>query len=90
MDIYPGTKEQVKIPFSYTRIKNMIGAEIPVARMREIFQTLELGLEDDNGECAVAVVPSFRLDLEREVDLVEEIARIHGVDNIPANIPLAK
>ncbi len=90
VDVYPGTKEQLKIPFSYTRIEKMIGAEISADKMRGIFQTLEIGLEDDNGETAVAVVPSFRLDLEREVDLVEEIARIHGVDNIPANIPLAK
>jgi len=90
VDAYPGTKEQVKIPFSYKRIENMIGAEIAADKMRGIFQTLEIALEDDNGETAVAVVPSFRLDLEREVDLVEEIARIHGVDNIPAKTPLAK
>ncbi|WP_372799226.1 phenylalanine--tRNA ligase subunit beta, partial [Pontiella sp.] len=90
VDVYPGTKDQIKIPFSYTRIENMIGADIPADRMRGIFQTLEIGLEEDNGETAVAVVPSFRLDLEREVDLVEEIARIHGVDNIPAKTPLAK
>ncbi len=90
VDLYPGTKQQIKIPFSYKRIENMIGAEIPADRMKAIFNTLEIGLEDDNGETAVAVVPSFRLDLEREVDLVEEIARIHGVDNIPAKTPLAK
>ena len=68
----------------------MIGAEIPVADMKRIFKTLEIEIEDDNGETATAFVPSFRLDLEREVDLVEEIARIHGVDNIPAKTPLAK
>ncbi|MDH3981760.1 MAG: phenylalanine--tRNA ligase subunit beta, partial [Kiritimatiellaceae bacterium] len=90
VDVYPGTKDQIKIPFSYKRIENMIGAEISADNMRRIFQTLEIGLEEDNGETAVAVVPSFRLDLEREVDLVEEIARIHGVDNIPAKTPLAK
>ena len=90
VDVYPGTKERFTVPFSYKRIENMIGAEISADKMRGIFQTLEIGLEDDNGETAVAVVPSFRLDLEREVDLVEEIARIHGVDNIPAKTPLAK
>jgi phenylalanyl-tRNA synthetase beta chain len=90
VDVFPGTKKQIKIPFSYKRIENMIGAEISADKMRGIFQTLEIGLEEDNGETAVAVVPSFRLDLEREVDLVEEIARIHGVDNIPAKTPLAK
>lgn len=90
VDVYPGTKEQIKIPFSYKRIESNIGADISVEKMRFIFNTLEIGIEDDNGETAVAIVPSFRLDLEREVDLVEEIARIHGVDNIPAKTPLAK
>ena len=83
-------KEQVKIPFSWKRIEAMVGTEISTDQMKQIFQTLEIGIEDDRGETAVAVVPSFRLDLEREVDLVEEIARIHGVDNIPAKTPLAK
>jgi phenylalanyl-tRNA synthetase beta chain len=68
----------------------MIGAAITADEMKRIFETLEIGIEDDNGETAVAVAPNFRLDLEREVDLVEEIARIHGVDNVPANTPLAK
>ncbi|QBG49194.1 phenylalanine--tRNA ligase subunit beta [Verrucomicrobia bacterium S94] len=90
VDVYPRSKEMIKIPFSFKRIENMIGADIPIDKMRGIFQTLEIGLEEDNGETAVAVVPGFRLDLEREVDLVEEIARIHGVDNIPAKTPLAK
>jgi phenylalanyl-tRNA synthetase beta chain len=90
VDAYPGPREPVKIPFSYTRIEGRIGADISADKMRGIFQKLEIGLEEDNGETALAVVPSFRLDLEREVDLVEEIARIHGVDNIPAKTPLAK
>jgi phenylalanyl-tRNA synthetase beta chain len=90
VDVYPGTKDQIKIPFSFKRIERMIGADIPADKMKSIFQTLEIDIEGDNGETAVAVVPSFRLDLEREVDLVEEIARIHGVDNIPTKTPLAK
>ncbi|MDF7808738.1 phenylalanine--tRNA ligase subunit beta [Pontiellaceae bacterium B12219] len=90
VDVYPQPKSTIKIPFSYQRIENWIGAAISVDKMRGIFQTLEIGLEEDTGETAVAVVPGFRLDLEREVDLVEEIARIHGVDNIPAKTPLAK
>lgn len=91
VDVYPGTKEQIKIPFSYKRIESMIGAEISADAMNQIFQKLEIEIESDgSNSTAVAVVPSFRLDLEREVDLVEEISRIHGVDNIPAKTPLAK
>lgn len=90
VDVYPQPKEPVRIPFSYERVEGLIGSGVSVAQMRRIFSALEIGLEDDNGATAVAVVPSFRLDLEREVDLVEEIARIHGVDNVPAKTPLAK
>jgi phenylalanyl-tRNA synthetase beta chain len=90
IDVYPRRKAQQEIPFAWKRITSMIGADIPVADMKRIFHTLEIEIEHDDGETATAFVPSFRLDLEREVDLVEEIARIHGVDNIPANTPLAK
>ncbi|MBN2163670.1 MAG: phenylalanine--tRNA ligase subunit beta [Pontiellaceae bacterium] len=90
VDVYPKPTDTVRIPFSYTRVEGMIGSGVSVDEMRRIFTALEIGLEEDHGETAVAVVPSFRLDLEREVDLVEEIARIHGVDNVPAKTPLAK
>jgi phenylalanyl-tRNA synthetase beta chain len=90
VDVYPQPRQKVKIPFSYTRIENMIGSGVNVDEMRSIFNALDIVLEDDTGDTAVAVAPDFRLDLEREVDLVEEIARIHGVDKVPPNIPLAK
>lgn len=90
VDAYPSPRTPARIPFSWARIEAMIGAEIPSKKMEAIFSKLEIGIEDDNGETAIAVAPTFRLDLEREVDLVEEIARIHGVDNVPAKTPLAK
>ena len=90
VDVRSQATSQIRIPFAWKRIAEKIGAEISNDRMKQIFETLEIGIEDDTGESAVAVAPSFRLDLSREVDLVEEIARIHGVDNIPAKTPLAK
>ncbi len=90
IDVYPQPKPPVCIPFSWARIEGMIGSGVSATEMKRIFQALEIGIEADDGETAVAVAPSFRLDLEREVDLVEEIARIHGVDNVPAKTPLAK
>jgi len=90
VDAYPQPKQQVKIPFSWSRVEGMIGSGVTATEMQRIFTALEIDIENDNGETAVAVPPSFRLDLEREVDLVEEIARIHGVDNVPAKTPLAK
>jgi len=90
VDVHPQPKQPVKIPFSWSRIEGMIGSGVTATEMQRIFTALEIGIEDDNGETAIAVPPFFRLDLEREVDLVEEVARIHGVDNVPAKTPLAK
>ena len=90
VDVYPQAKPETKIAFSWTRIENLIGAPISKERMAKIFHALEISIEEDQGETAVACPPSFRSDLTREVDLVEEIARIHGVDHIPAKTPLAK
>lgn len=90
VDAYPAPQPQTRIAFAWKRIEAMIGADIPIERMKQIFKTLEIGLEEDTETTAVAVVPSFRLDLVREVDLVEEIARIHGVDNIPTHTPTAQ
>jgi phenylalanyl-tRNA synthetase beta chain len=90
IDVYPQAKPETKITFSWARIENLIGTSISKERMQEIFQALEISIEEDQGETAIASPPSFRSDLTREVDLVEEIARIHGVDNIPAKTPLAK
>ncbi len=90
VDVYPHRKPHLEIPFSWSRIEGMIGSGISAEEMKKIFTSLEIEIEHDNGETATALVPTFRLDLEREVDLVEEIARIHGVDNVPAKTPLAK
>ena len=90
IDVYAQPKPPVRIPFSWGRIASIIGSGITAAEMKTIFTALGIGIEDDDGETAIAVAPAFRLDLEREVDLVEEISRIHGMDNVPAEMPLAK
>lgn len=90
VDVYPSPKAPVKIPFSWARIEGRIEAGLTVEQMRRILTALAIEIVEDDGKQAIARPPSFRLDLEREVDLVEEIARMHGVDNVPAKIPLAK
>ncbi|MCX6995616.1 MAG: phenylalanine--tRNA ligase subunit beta, partial [Kiritimatiellaeota bacterium] len=90
----------------YDVIRARIGVEISNEKIRAIFQSLELTVpgsetsavggagspaheEAAGGVCDVTI-PSFRPDLEREVDLVEEVARIHGLDRIPAPTPHAQ
>jgi len=59
--------------------RSVIGAEIPDATIDSILTSL--GLEKANGAW---VIPSFRLDLVRPIDLVEEVARVYGLDGIPS------
>jgi len=59
--------------------RRVIGAEIPDATIDGILASL--GLEKDGGAW---MIPSYRLDLVRPIDLVEEVARVHGLDGIPA------
>ena len=68
------------------RVKEVLGIEIPEARIEEILAKLDLKPRresSDGGTVFRTTVPPRRLDLEREIDLVEEVCRIHGLDAIP-------
>ena len=83
----PAAPRQLRCRYAYVRTR--LGVELPDEKIRAIFQGLEMPVQDlEPGVCAVTV-PSFRGDLDREIDLVEEVARIHGLDQIPAPSPRA-
>lgn len=68
------------------RTQMIIGAPIDRARQKSLLQSIGLDVLDE-GESLRCIVPTFRPDLTREIDLVEEIARLHGYENIPATLP---
>ncbi len=90
VDLYPGRKEPKRIACRYAHTRERIGVEIPDERIRAIFDSLELRVVDGEGEACTIEVPSFRLDLEREADLIEEVARINGLESIPEALPTAR
>jgi phenylalanyl-tRNA synthetase beta chain len=71
-----------------TRVASLAGADIPVTRQKEILSALGYGVSD-NGDVITCAVPSWRPDIHGEADLVEEVCRIWGLDNIPAQ-PMAR
>jgi phenylalanyl-tRNA synthetase beta chain len=78
---------KLRCRFDYVRART--GVAISDEKITAIFQGLEMSVQAlENGVCEVTV-PTFRGDLEREIDLVEEVARIHGLDQIPAPSPRA-
>jgi len=72
------------IPFRPTRVCKVLGFDLADELMVSILERLGLTLEQA-GEGYLASAPSHRFDLNREVDLIEEIARVHGYDAIPAS-----
>jgi len=81
----PGADAQ-PIELRTPRVEALLGAEIPPARCTEILTALGFGVEA--GEPLRVEVPHFRRgDVTREVDLIEEVARIDGLERLPATLP---
>ena len=70
------------------KISRLLGVDIEAKRVKQILQQLGLGIEE-NAAGMVVSVPSFRFDISIEADLIEELARIYGYNNMPSTPPLA-
>jgi phenylalanyl-tRNA synthetase beta chain len=88
-DFYPAPVQPRKIPCRFDYVRDVTGVAAPDALLREVFERLQLDVAATGPGAIEVSVPSFRRDLEREIDLVEEFARIHGLDQIPTPAPRA-
>lgn len=80
--------EDIEITLRFSQIKRILGCEIPAERCVEILDKLGFELLGKNDIAAKFKVPSFRInDVTREIDLIEEIARINGYDKIAPTLP---
>jgi phenylalanyl-tRNA synthetase beta chain len=89
IDTHAEPKLSSKVLLRRSRITRVLGIEVPWDRCQDILSRLGCSLETDQ-DTLVAVPPSFRQDLTREIDLIEEIARVHGYEAIPedAMVPM--
>lgn len=84
-DIYPIKIENNIVPARYSRICGLIGTEIPNEEIDKILNGLDIKVDRKNEDEFVAEVPAYRVDVTREADLVEEVLRIYGFDNVPTS-----
>lgn len=80
------SRELARVPFNVARISQLIGVELSKETVVEILERLSLTVKEEEGQL-VCYPPAFRFDIQKEIDLVEEVARIYGYDRIPTNIP---
>lgn len=74
---------EASVSLRYDEISRQLGVSLEKGEVRDIFTKLGLGVLDDSESEIRLSVPSYRFDIEIEADLIEEIARIYGYDNIP-------
>ena len=88
--VKPATAGEV-VTLRFPQLKRILGIDVPPADAVRILEALGLKVRERDGDQSVTFeAPSNRRDLSREVDLIEEVIRIHGYDKIPsdANVPL--
>ena len=87
-DIYPTKSNPFEVEIDFQRVTDLIGQEIPVGEVREIITALGISIAQETTAGLSLLVPSYKVDVTRECDIVEEILRIYGYDNIkiPAKV----
>jgi phenylalanyl-tRNA synthetase beta chain len=83
IDVYPNVIETKNVSVRFSRIEKILGFSIDEEKVVDILTGLEFKIENKNEMSLTVSVPTFRHDIEREIDLIEEIVRIYGFDGIP-------
>jgi len=87
VDVYPKPSQQKQITLHFSKSKDLLGVGISHAEQISFLTKLGLAIvKQEPGECTFGI-PTWRVDLKREVDLIEEVGRLYGVEKIPATPP---
>ena len=81
-DIYPTPVEKATVNLAYKKVNSLIGKEIPAETVKNILRSLEIEIEQENGEELTLRIPTYRVDVTRDVDVIEDILRIYGYNNV--------
>jgi phenylalanyl-tRNA synthetase beta chain len=82
VDIYPEPIEDFKVDITYANVTRLIGKDLGVEMIKNILTSLEIKIENETETGLSLLVPPYRVDVKREADVIEEILRIYGYNNI--------
>ena len=81
-DVYPKKIENFKVDLKYSYVNQLIGKELPVDTIKNIVTSLEMVILNEDAEGLLLEVPAYRVDVQRPCDVVEDILRVYGYNNV--------
>lgn len=82
VDVYPTAIENFKVSFSFTKADQLIGKHIEIKIIKNILHSLGIEIEHEGNDALLLSVPPFKVDVHREQDVIEEVLRIYGYNNV--------
>lgn len=86
-DVYPVEFKKFNVDLKYQAVKDLVGKDIPHDTIKSIVKSLEMEIVEENEEGIHLLVPPYRVDVQRPCDVIEDILRIYGYNNV--EIPLS-
>ena len=82
VDVYPTPVKDFRVAIKYAHVDRLIGKVIDRAEIKTILSDLDITVTEESEAGLTALVPPYRVDVQREADVIEEILRIHGYDQV--------
>jgi phenylalanyl-tRNA synthetase beta chain len=81
-DNYPAPMDDFRVELTYNKVHALIGKEIPHETIKSIVRSLEMKIVEETAEGLTLLVPPYRVDVQRDCDVIEDILRIYGYNNV--------
>jgi len=90
LDVNPRPHQPATVTIRTDYSNRLLGIDLDPADIKNILERLQFKLVESDGNSFTVHPPSYRFDIEREADLIEEVARIYGYNNIPTTLPVIR
>jgi phenylalanyl-tRNA synthetase beta chain len=84
IDWYPVPIERAQVRVAFDNVRRLIGAPLPTSTIKSVLDALDMHIVAEDDDRAMVTVPTNKVDVTREADIIEEILRIYGFNNVPS------